>query len=74
MESSNIDLAQNKVGGRFKLSVLLQRRVRELVRGSVPMTEVEGKPDWMQIALKEIIEDKLSIDRDDPSAAEVPGS
>lgn len=61
MNQSDIDRAAEKVGGRFRLSVLLQKRVRELVRGATPMVTVEGKPNPQDIALLEILEADLKF-------------
>lgn len=56
----------NKVGGRFKLTALIQRRLVELVQGSRPLVErnvPNRKPlTDMEVAIQEILEDKISID------------
>mgnify|MGYP002622892559 CR=1 FL=1 len=53
----NEDLV-NKVGGRFKLSSLIQKRMRELMMGARPLVE-PGKMTPMEIVVKEIIDGKL---------------
>lgn len=51
-----------KVGGRFKLTALIQRRMAELVHGSRPLIEnAEGKT-MMEIVVQEILQDKIAID------------
>lgn len=51
----------NKVGGRFKLSTLIQKRLVQLNQGSRPLVHVEGH-DKMRIVLQEIIQDKIYLD------------
>ena len=56
----------NKVGGRFKLTALIQRRLVELVQGSRPLVE-RNVPNRrpltdMEVVIQEILEDKISID------------
>ena len=51
-----------KVGGRFKLTALVQKRLAELMQGSRPLIEeTEGKTQ-LQIVVQEILEDKIAID------------
>lgn len=51
-----------KVGGRFKLTALIQRRLVELVQGQRPLVERRPGMTNMEIAIQEILEDKISID------------
>ena len=52
----------NKVGGRFKLSALIQKRMLELMEGSRPLIEdTEGK-SMMEIVVEEIKQDKIVLD------------
>jgi DNA-directed RNA polymerase subunit omega len=54
----------NKVGGRFKLTALIQKRMVELMQGSRPLVErTKGMTD-MELAIQEILEDKIGIDYD----------
>lgn len=54
----------NKVGGRFKLSALIQKRMIELMEGARPLIEdTEGKT-MMEIVVEEIKSDKIAIDTD----------
>ncbi len=51
-----------KVGGRFRLTALIQRRLAELVRGAKPMVErTKGMTD-MEVVVEEILQDMISID------------
>ena len=43
MDKSEIDRLASKFGGRFKLTVLLQKRVRELVKGAPRLVETDYK-------------------------------
>ena len=52
----------NKVGGRFKLSALIQRRMLEIMQGSRPLIEDTEGLTMMEIAIQEIVEDKIAID------------
>jgi DNA-directed RNA polymerase subunit omega len=51
----------NKVGGRFKLSALIQKRMVALNKGSKPLVSVRGN-DRMETVLQEIVEDKIYLD------------
>lgn len=51
----------NKVGGRFKLSTLIQKRLIQLNQGSRPLIETNSK-DKMQVAVQEILQDKIYLD------------
>jgi len=52
----------NKVGGRFKLTALIQKRLGELLRGARPLIEdTEGKT-MLEIVVQEIMQDKIAVD------------
>lgn len=51
----------NKVGGRFKLSTLIQKRLVQLNRGSNPLV-VPKSENKMEVVLQEILEDKIFLD------------
>jgi DNA-directed RNA polymerase subunit omega len=52
----------NKVGGRFKLSTLIQKRMVALNTGAKPLVETRGLPDRMAIVIQEILQDKIFLD------------
>jgi DNA-directed RNA polymerase subunit omega len=57
----SIELA-NKVGGKFKLTALIQKRLGELMQGSRPLIEdAEGKT-MLEIVVQEIFQDKITVD------------
>ncbi|MFM8579065.1 MAG: DNA-directed RNA polymerase subunit omega [Planctomycetaceae bacterium] len=51
----------NKVGGRFKLSTLIQKRLVALNAGSRPLVDIQSD-DRMQIVIEEIKQDKIFLD------------
>jgi DNA-directed RNA polymerase subunit omega len=51
----------NKVGGRFKLSTLIQKRMVALNTGARPLVEVRGG-DKMATVIQEILQDKIYLD------------
>ena len=51
----------NKVGGRFKLSTLIQKRLVALNAGSRPLIETQST-DKLQIVIDEIMQDKIYLD------------
>ncbi len=52
----------NKVGGKFKLTALVQRRLGELMQGGRPLIkDIEGKT-MLEIIIQEILQDKIAID------------
>ena len=60
-ELKNIELVR-KVGGRFKLTALIQKRITELMQGGRPLIEdTEGKSQ-LEIVVEEIKRDKITID------------
>jgi DNA-directed RNA polymerase subunit omega len=51
----------NKVGGRFKLSTLIQKRLVALNAGGRPLVDV-ATDDKMAIVIEEIKQDKIFLD------------
>lgn len=51
----------NKVGGRFKLSTLIQKRLVALNAGARPLVDTKSN-DKLQIVVQEIIHDKIYLD------------
>lgn len=56
-----------KVGGRFRLTALIQKRIAELVDGARPLVERNGMSD-LEVVIEEIMQDKISIE--DPNQPE----
>ena len=53
------DLAE-KVGGKFRMSVLMQKRLKELMRGAKPLVDIESD-DKLDIIYEEILQDKIKL-------------
>jgi len=61
----------SKVGGRFKLTALIQKRLDELVQGARPLIEdAEGKT-MLEIVIQEILQDKIAADIQDREGEQV---
>jgi DNA-directed RNA polymerase subunit omega len=63
-ELKSIELV-NKVGGRFKLTALTQKRLTELMQGSRPLIENTQGKTQLEIVIEEIKQDKITIDYDE---------
>jgi DNA-directed RNA polymerase subunit omega len=61
LEALKSDEIVDKMGGRFKLTSLIQRRWAELMQGARPLVEPAGRSD-LEIAVQEIVEGKITID------------
>ena len=55
------ELIVNKVGGRFKLSTLIQKRMVALNTGAQPLVDARTH-DRMAIVVQEILQDKIYLD------------
>ena len=51
----------NKVGGRFKLTALIQKRMLELMDGARPRVD-PGNLTPLEIVIQEVLQDKIAID------------
>ena len=51
----------NKIGGRFKLSTLIQKRMIALNQGARPLVDLRTN-DKMQIVVQEIMQNKIYLD------------
>ncbi|OPZ99221.1 MAG: DNA-directed RNA polymerase subunit omega [Planctomycetes bacterium ADurb.Bin412] len=61
IEALKDDKIVKQAGGQFKLTALIQRRLKELIEGSRPLVPAEGK-NMVQIAVQEIAEGKIDVD------------
>jgi DNA-directed RNA polymerase subunit omega len=52
----------NKVGGRFKLSTLIQKRLVALNAGARPLVHAAPDENKMEIIVQEILQDKIYLD------------
>lgn len=71
IEALKSDEIVNKVGGRFKLTALIQKRMVELMDGARPLVDREGMTD-LETVIQEILQDKISLDMEHPE--EVDGA
>ncbi|HHN46591.1 MAG TPA: hypothetical protein ENN09_04040 [Planctomycetes bacterium] len=65
MVNFDIDVLADKVGGRFHLVVLLQKRVRELMSGIPPLIEDAEGLAFEEIACREILDGQLWLATDE---------
>ena len=61
IEALKSDEIVNKVGGRFKLTALIQKRLLELMDGARPLVE-RGNMTDLEVVIQEILQDKITID------------
>ena len=61
IEALKSDEIVNKVGGRFKLTALIQKRMLELMDGARPLVERDNLTD-LEVVIQEILQDKIAID------------
>jgi DNA-directed RNA polymerase subunit omega len=61
LDSLNSDEIINRVGGRFRLTALIQKRWLELLQGARPLVEPGSKTE-MEIVVEEILRGKVGID------------
>jgi DNA-directed RNA polymerase subunit omega len=52
----------NKVGGKFKLTALVQKRLGELMQGGRPLIKDTQGKTMLEIVIQEILQDKIAID------------
>jgi DNA-directed RNA polymerase subunit omega len=52
----------NKVGGKFKLTALVQRRLGELLQGGRPLIKNVENKTMLEIVVQEILQDKIVVD------------
>jgi DNA-directed RNA polymerase subunit omega len=61
IEALKSDEVVNKVGGRFKLTALIQKRMFELMEGARPLVD-RGNMTDLEVVIQEILQDKIAID------------
>ena len=72
IEALKSDEIVNKVGGRFKLTALIQKRMLELMDGARPLVE-RGDMTDLELVVQEILQDKIAIDYEASGLAQ-PGA
>lgn len=61
MDFRKIQEAQERYGGPFAMTSILQKRVRELVQGARPLVETD-KTRPIDIALEELLANRLTLE------------
>jgi len=61
IEALRNDEIVDKVGGRFKLASLIQRRWLELIQGARPMVDPKGLTE-IEVVIREIEEGKIEFE------------
>jgi DNA-directed RNA polymerase subunit omega len=69
IEALKSDEIVNKVGGRFKLTALIQRRMLELMDGARPLVD-RGNMTELEVVIQEILQDKIAIDYEQSGLAQ----
>lgn len=67
IEALKSDEVTWQAGGRFKLCVLVQRRLVELMDGARPLVERRGRSD-LEIAIEEVTQGKIAVRYVDPES------
>lgn len=62
IEALKSDEIVRKVGGRFKLTALIQKRMIELMDGARPLIERNDQMTDLEVVIEEIMQDKIAID------------
>ncbi len=62
IEALKSDEIVRKVGGRFKLTALIQKRMMELMEGARPLVERTENMTDLEMVIEEIMQDKIAID------------
>jgi DNA-directed RNA polymerase subunit omega len=70
IEALKSDEIVEKVGGKFKLTALIQRRLEQLLEGARPLVARDGKTD-LEIVVEEIMQDKITLEFIDQAPAGV---
>src|SRR5687767_15904960 len=69
IEALKSDEIVNKVGGRFKLTALIQRRMLELMDGDRKSVD-RGNMTELEVVIQEILQDKIAIDYEQSGLAQ----
>jgi len=68
IEALKSDEIVEKVGGKFKLTALIQRRLEQLLEGARPLVARDGRTD-LEIVVEEIMQDKITLEFIDAAPA-----
>ncbi|MBX3474950.1 MAG: DNA-directed RNA polymerase subunit omega [Planctomycetes bacterium] len=67
LDYPELEKLYSRAGGKFRLTVLLQRRVNELVKGAPKLIKVEQKheKDYVFIAVEEFKNGRIALSDDE---------
>lgn len=61
IEALKSDEIVEKIGGKFKLCALIQRRLQQLMDGARPLVARDGMTD-LELVIEEIMQDKITLE------------
>lgn len=64
------DEIADKMGGRFKLCTLIQRRLVQLMQGARPLVDRNGRSD-LELVIEEIMQGKITYEFDPTAEVDV---
>jgi len=71
MDFRKIQEAQERFGGPFAMTSILQKRVRELVQGARPLVDTD-KTRPIDIALEELLANRLTLEPSEEGLPQAP--
>ena len=73
IETLKSDAIVEKLGGRFKLTALIQRRLAEIIDGARPLVERHGRSD-LEVVIDEIVQEKITLEIDPEQIEKMKGT
>ena len=73
MDALKSDEIVDKLGGRFKLTALIQRRLVEIIDGARPLVDREGRSD-IELVIEEIVQNKITLEIDPAAIKTMQGT
>ena len=70
IEALKSNLLIYNVGGRFKLTALIQKRWQEILEGARPLVDRQPGMTDIELIIQEILEEKIAIDYDNSDIPE----
>jgi DNA-directed RNA polymerase subunit omega len=70
IEALKSDAIVDKMGGRFKLCTLIQRRLVQLMDGARPLVDRGGRSD-LELVIEEILQGKIGYEFDPTADVDV---
>lgn len=73
IEALKSDAIVEKLGGRFKLTALIQRRLAEIIDGARPLVDRNGRSD-LELVIEEIAQEKITLEIDPEQIDKMKGT